>query len=556
MAFCRRLCDRRAVSDVVPIPGSRRLVVLARGLAFGMAVALALIEGTARDQALTLLALGSVAALASLAATRPAMSWTPVVEGSLVATIVGFTTPVAAFALPYLLVPALEAGLLWGLPTVISTVAVSVFALAVGPLATQQLTEPRAYLASIAQWLALALAVGAVAAWARRLRRPDPDAMATASYVAAYRLLSQLRAVSRQLIGGLDAYTLGQALLETLRATLPYTRAALFARSEGGRLVPLAYAGVGRVDWVPTLDDESAWAEAWTSGVARRQRGTFSDEHGGYAAVLPLRVGVRVIGLVGMERLEAPFTQEQLAQAVDVVDEAALRIETALLFAEVRQIATAEERRRLAREIHDGIAQELASLGYLIDDMSYRTDNSEQKESLQHLRGELTRIISELRLSIFDLRSEVHAATGLGAALSDYVRGVGATSDLTVHLVLDEAPQRLRIEAEGELLRIAQEAVTNVRKHARAENLWVTCRTAPPKALLRIEDDGLGLGRARADSYGMDIMRERAARLGAHLQVSDRPGGGTVVEISVGGGRHAAPTTTEDGGHVHDRAAR
>ena len=136
---------------------------------------------------------------------------------------------------------------------------------------------------------------------------------------------------------------------------------------------------------------------------------------------------------------------------------------------------------------------------------------------MQYLRGELTRIISELRLSIFDLRSEVLASNSLGAALSDHVRTVGATSDLTVHIELDESPQRLRTEAEAELLRIAQEAITNVRKHSGAQNLWVTVRTAPPSALLRIEDDGLGLGPGRADSYGMEIMRERADRLGAGL---------------------------------------
>lgn len=544
------------MSNLAPIPGSRRLVVAARWVAVGLAVVLALIEGTFVDQGLVLLALGSVATLASLTATRPPVSWTPVVEAALVATIVAFTVPFAQIALPYLLVPALEAGLLWGIPTVMSTVGVSTFALTVGPLARQPLLDVREYASAVAEWIVLAFAVGSIAAWARRLRQTSPDAAATASYVAAYRLLSQLRAVSRQLSGGLDAYTLGQALLESLRASLPFTRAALFVRSEGGRLVPLAHVGVGRADWSPTLDDESAWAEAWTSGAARRQQGSFSGGPGGYAVVLPLRVGVRVIGLVGMERMEAPFTAEQLAAASDIVDEAALRIETALLFAEVRQIATAEERRRLAREIHDGIAQELASLGYAIDDMSYRAESAEQSEALQYLRSELTRIISELRLSIFDLRSEIQAGNGLGAALSDYVRAIGATSDLTVHLVLDEAPQRLRIEAEAELLRIAQEAITNVRKHSRARNLWVTCRTAPPKAELRIEDDGLGLGRARADSYGMDIMKERAARLGAHLHVYDRAGGGTVVQVTMGRGRHAAVVTAEGGDHVHDGSAR
>ncbi len=115
---------------------------------------------------------------------------------------------------------------------------------------------------------------------------------------------------------------------------------------------------------------------------------------------------------------------------------------------------------------------------------------------MRALRRELTRIISELRLSIFDLRSEVHADIGLGSALSDYVRSVGTGSSLTVHLILDEAPSRLGIETETELMRIAQEAITNARRHAGAENLWVTCRVDPPRALLRIEDDGSGVKRA------------------------------------------------------------
>jgi signal transduction histidine kinase len=272
-----------------------------------------------------------------------------------------------------------------------------------------------------------------------------------------------------------------------------------------------------------------------------------------------MRVGMRVVGLVGIERLEAPFTSEQLADTLDAVDDAALRIDTALLFSDVRQIAAVDERRRMAREIHDGIAQELASIGYMIDDMSYRATDPDTKGALDYLRSEITRVISELRLSIFDLRSDVDATAGLGAALSEYVRQVGATSHLTVHLLLDESPQRLRTDAETELLRIAQEAVANVRKHARADNLWVTCRTAPPAALLRIEDDGLGLGPGRADSYGMEIMRERARRLNARLSVTPREGGGTVVEVAVHaspGVAPAEPTTGEGEVHAHHGPAR
>jgi signal transduction histidine kinase len=112
-------------------------------------------------------------------------------------------------------------------------------------------------------------------------------------------------------------------------------------------------------------------------------------------------------------------------------------------------------------------------------------------------------------------------------------------SHFTVHLVLDESPTRLSIDAETELLRIAQEAITNARKHANAQNLWVTCSVNPPQAVLRIEDDGKGLGAPRDDSFGLEVMRERAERVGAQITVSNRAQGGTQVEVTLGSTRVA-----------------
>ena len=172
------------------------------------------------------------------------------------------------------------------------------------------------------------------------------------------------------------------------------------------------------------------------------------------------------------------------------VDAHSLRLDTALVFDEIRTMATADERQRLAREIHDGIAQEVASLGYVVDHLASTTRDPDVAQGLRDLRGELTRVVADLRLSIFDLRSDVSATNGLGAALSDYVRQVGAKSDLTVHLTLNEAPTRLSPAVEAELLRIAQEAITNARKHASAHNLWVDCWTDPPRASLTVRDDG------------------------------------------------------------------
>ena len=201
---------------------------------------------------------------------------------------------------------------------------------------------------------------------------------------------------------------------------------------------------------------------------------------------LPLRVGSRMIGLVLADGPE-PAAAKTMQALMRDVDDHALRIDTALTFDEVRSLATMEERQRLAREIHDGVAQEIASLGYVVDDLASTASEESQRQKLSNLRGEITRVVSELRLSIFDLRSEISPSAGLGSALSDYVRTIGARSGMTVHLTLDEAPTRLRSEVETELLRIAQEAITNARKHSSARNLWVDCRIHPPYAAITVQ---------------------------------------------------------------------
>src|SRR5947208_2432307 len=137
----------------------------------------------------------------------------------------------------------------------------------------------------------------------------------------------------------------------------------------------------------------------------------------GSSVVVPLVIGLRTFGLVGLETDHRSFAHLDLAEVTRVADEAALRLETALLFDEVRGVATAEERRRVAREIHDGIAQELSYLGYFVDGLAADTREADpaMHTQLQQLRSEITRIISELRMSIFDLRSEVDVHGGLGA---------------------------------------------------------------------------------------------------------------------------------------------
>ena len=219
--------------------------------------------------------------------------------------------------------------------------------------------------------------------------------------------------------------------------------------------------------------------------------------------------------------------------AVSIIAEAGARLEAALLFSEARSSASAAERSRMARDMHDGVAQELTSLGYLIDDMLAEAPE-QVRAGLRSLRNELTRVISELRLSIFELRSSTSETLTIGAALSDYVNQVRSNMPFRIHLHIDEGSERLSEEVEGQLLRIIQESLANARRHSQAENVWISCQIRAPRALITVEDDGVGLKDARTDSFGLGIMKERASQIGAQLTVSNRMPTGVDVSIELG----------------------
>ncbi|SCF14656.1 Histidine kinase-, DNA gyrase B-, and HSP90-like ATPase [Micromonospora haikouensis] len=451
----------------------------------------------------------------------------------------------ASAVLPYLAVPVTVTALRRRFREGAALLAVTAATLLISAALTQvdggrQLGQP-GYLAVCAQWLILAgLGLYTAGTLHRVIRvrsegKPQP-------YAEATRLLTQLRTVARQLPGAtLDPGGISEHLLEELRTVARAERAAVLSASGGGRLVVLAQVGVDRVDWETTLDADSAIADAWASQQPQTASRSQARSHTGgdvSALIVPLVAGVRTVGMLVMEADAAQaYPPPVVSRVTALTRPAALRLEAALLFDEVRSLATNEERQRLAREIHDGVAQELVMVGYGIDNaLAYvEEDPKETAEALRTLRGEVTRVITELRLSLFELRSEVDRHGGLAAAIAEYARTVGASGGLRVHLSLDESTARLPAATEAELLRIAQEAVTNARKHAGAANLWVTCEVDPPYAQIEVSDDGHGIGEQRTDGhYGLAIMAERAERIRGRLEIRPRQPSGTTVAVVLG----------------------
>lgn len=353
-------------------------------------------------------------------------------------------------------------------------------------------------------------------------------------YAEAAQLLAQLRVVALALPGSLDSQGIGEDLLRRIEGLVPLRRGALLVGSVGTTLTVAAQTGDSDQDWPLDWSQAPELSEIWADQAPRLS--STIGELAEPVVALPLVSNRRTIGLILLEPATKSPRPSRLVAAQRELAPMALRLEAALLFDQVRRMATTEERQRLAREIHDGVAQELVMIGYGLDNaMAALPDVASTAEELGTLRDEVTRLITELRLNLFELRSGVGRHRDLASALAEYARTVAGAGGIRVHLGLGSSGGRLPATTEAELLRIAQEAVTNARKHSGAANLWLTCEVEPPYAYLAVEDDGRGTGYESADGhYGMTIMAERAARIRGTFEVRRRQPSGTSVRVTVG----------------------
>ncbi|HXH77982.1 sensor histidine kinase [Nocardioides sp.] len=431
--------------------------------------------------------------------------WLPVGESLLVAILL-MSTPEQPGVLAYLAVPPAVAGVRFGLVTATNAIFVAAAASVVTAVVAG---DPGGAdrLARAALWLLAGYGVGLLATWQLRSVR-DIEAR-QAPYAAANQLMSQLHQLARHGRVGLDSAQVASDLGVELRSATGAEQSAVFIDADGGAVDLLA--AHGDTPQLLALRDQIADGKPAGPGVAQ----------------LPLRSADKVRGHVLLVRTKE-WTDEPLARAQEIADEFVLRLDTAVLFDDVRLMATAEERNRIAREMHDGVAQEVVALGYVVDEIETVSQEPEIREMAANLRGEISRVVTELRFSIFDLRHHV-ADHRLAGALTEYVREISHGTGLRVHLILDESGPALPSRIETELLRIAQEALGNVRKHARAANVWITLVSDGSDVTLRIEDDGVGNAVPRERHWGLQTMTERAERIGARLTITPRADGGTVV---------------------------
>jgi two-component system sensor histidine kinase DegS len=198
------------------------------------------------------------------------------------------------------------------------------------------------------------------------------------------------------------------------------------------------------------------------------------------------------------------------------------------------------ERSRLAQEVHDGPAQALANAIFQVEyiERIVESDSPLARTELRYLRDLLRRELGDVRTFITQLRPPLLEELGLNGSILDAVEHVRTLTGLPIATTLDADATTLGVGRQTVVLRVVQEALQNVRKHARASGASVATRVEGADWVVEVQDDGRGFdpdaiaARGRRN-FGLQFMRERAELIGASLDVRSRPDGGTVVRLAI-----------------------
>jgi signal transduction histidine kinase len=433
--------------------------------------------------------------------------------------------------------------------------------------------------------------------------------------------LEELSAVVRELDARASAAEIPEILLDALCRVFGFGRGVVLASPEGD-LSLMAYRGPGDPPDLPPGRDlitERAWNERRVQLASKLD--PESDPR--LAALLPGARNILVVPLLvdrgfrlGVVAVEHPSPRGQIKRWVVVLVEqfashAALTLQNAWLFDELErkleenralqiqllsknldlEVKVAErtkeltkslrkvqsvdeqrrrllarlvhaeedERKRIAGDIHDDPIQKIVATSMRLQLMRHQLSDPEQLEVLDKLLSTVRSSIESLRHLIFELRPHALDEDGLGPALQDYLESIEAEFEFKLEQRIEkEPPAELRVL----LYRVAQEAITNIRKHAHARRVHVLLTDQDGGFLVRIVDDGVGftapdtLQSARGH-LGVSAMRERVEMAGGWCQLRSLPGDGTTVEFWVPGVAPRAPEPSEaddDEGSVERQA--
>jgi two-component system sensor histidine kinase DegS len=219
-----------------------------------------------------------------------------------------------------------------------------------------------------------------------------------------------------------------------------------------------------------------------------------------------------------------------------VADDGVLPVDVQMRIVEAQEA----ERSRLAQEVHDGPAQALSNAIFQVEYIERVLEQDERlaRTELRFLRELLRRELGDVRTFITQLRPPRLVQLGLDGAIAETVDNMSALTGIAIESSLEAPSDLLEEAAQTVVLRVVQEALQNIRKHAEASRVQVRTHLEEGRWLLEVRDDGRGFdtdgvaARGRRN-FGLQFMRERASLIGAAFEVRSRPDGGTIVTLAI-----------------------
>lgn len=248
----------------------------------------------------------------------------------------------------------------------------------------------------------------------------------------------------------------------------------------------------------------------------------------------------KVVGAFNLGTRKArEVTSDERRLLAAVGQQVAVAVENARLYEQAEKSAALAERSRLARELHDSVTQSLYSVTMYAEAAALALTAGKQPTAVSHLqelRDTAQEALREMRLLIFELRPLALEQQGLAAALRARLDAVEGRGGMKTELLVD-GEETLSLAVQQELYHIAQEALNNVIKHARAQRVRVQLSFSERSTCVEISDDGLGFDAANPPGGGLGLagMKERAERIGGKLDIASEPGRGTTVRLVLRG---------------------
>lgn len=378
-------------------------------------------------------------------------------------------------------------------------------------------------------WILSALVLGALGAWNQRLVDEQELDEADPAAREAIQLIQRLHDLSEEMSTGLDAPAGATLALDLLSAEVPSSRSAVLVATDTEHLVPVALRGSTRAPW--HLSEALSTILASNAGSWRPTEVPFEDELGRRVAlVVPFAYGSGPTTVVIVERgMDHSFTESERKAVAEVTRRLAPTVQAGLLFGNLRQYASLEERNRIARDIHDGIAQELAALGYQVDALRSQAGppGTTMRDALDGLRERLSDAMADLRLHITDLRVAERPGSGLGAVLGAAVQSFGSMTGVRTTITVSEGRRRLDPRVEMLVHRLVMDVLADA-QGAGARNAWVTLSSSvvgPAKVMVSHDGDAK---RARR-TYHTSAIDD----LGGTLAVRNESNGRLTVSLSI-----------------------